>query len=198
MKRIIGIVVIMLVIGVFTSIKAQVNYKVKSHDLLIEGTSNVQSWSADVEEVNGTFKIKVEDGKIVDIESLSVIIEASSLKGSHGNMMNSKIYDALDTKKHPRITFDLSRINSINENTGSFGINTRGVLRISGVSQTVTLNVAGKVLPNGEIEFSGSTKLKMTDFNVKPPRAMFGALTTGDEVTLKYQVVVKPNLLSDN
>jgi len=36
----------------------------------------------------------------------------------------------------------------------------------------------------------------MSDFSVKPPTAMFGALTTGDEVTLKYTVVVKPNMLS--
>jgi len=46
------------------------------------------------------------------------------------------------------------------------------------------------VLPNGDIEFSGTKKLRMTDYKVDPPTAMLGALTTGDEVILQFKVVL--------
>ncbi|MDX9770385.1 MAG: YceI family protein [Tenuifilaceae bacterium] len=197
MKRLIGIVAVGLVLALNTSILAQTHYEVKSHNVVIEGTSNLHDWTADVENLKGNFRIKVEDNKIVEIENLTVKVDANSLKGSRGNMMNSKIYEALNSKKHPEISFELRKVNSISENPGSFRLNTTGVLQVSGVSKPVNLNATGKLLPSGEIEFAGSTKIKMSDFSVKPPTAMFGALTTGDEVNLKYTVVVKPNLLSD-
>lgn len=197
MKRLIGIVAIGLAVAFNTSILAQTHYEVKSHNLVIEGTSNLHDWTADVENLKGNFRIKVEDNKIVDIENLTVKVDANSLKGSRGNMMNSKIYEALDSKKHPEISFELRKVNSISENQGSFRLNTTGILQVSGVNKPVNLNAVGKVLAGGDIEFTGSTKIKMSDFSVKPPTAMLGALTTGDEVTLKYTVVVERNLLSD-
>ena len=198
MKRIIGIVAWVLVMAISVAVQAQTIYEVKSHSLVIEGTSNLHDWTADVQNVKGTFNIKVEDKKIVGIEKLSVKVDAQSLKGSKGSIMDSKINDALNSKKYPEISFDLQKVNSIKEEQGSIRLNTIGVLKISGVTKTVNLTAIGRITPNGEVEFTGTTKLKMSDFNVSPPRAMFGALTTGDEVDLKYSVVLKPNLLSDN
>ena len=197
MKRLIGIIGIALVLAFGTTSEAQTLYEVKSHNVVIVGTSNLHDWTADVETLKGSFKIKVEDGKIEGIEDLSVKVDAQSLKGSKGNIMDSKIKEALNSKKHPEISFELRKVNSITGNPGTYNLSTSGILRVSGVSKPVTLNATGKVYTSGNIEFTGTTKLKMSDFNVKPPTAMFGALTTGDEVTLKYTVVVKPNMLSE-
>lgn len=197
MKRLIGIVAIVLTVAFNASILAQTNYEVKSHNLVIEGTSNLHDWTADVENLKGNFKIHVENNKIVGIENLSVKVDAQSLNGSKGSIMNSKINDALNSKKHPEILFVLQKVNSISETSNAYKLNTTGVLEISGVSKPVSLSAEGKILTSGEIQFKGSTKLKMSDFSVKPPTAMFGALTTGDEITLRYSVVVKPNMLTD-
>jgi polyisoprenoid-binding protein YceI len=197
MKRLIGIVAIFLTVAFNTSILAQTHYEVKSHNVVIEGTSNLHDWTADVENLKGNFKINVENNKIVGIENLSVKVDAQSLNGSKGSIMNSKINDALNSKKHPEISFVLRKVNSISETSDAYKLNTTGILEISGVSKPVSLSAEGKILASGEIEFKGSTKLKMSDFSVKPPTAMFGALTTGDEITLKYSVVVKPNMLTN-
>lgn len=198
MKRLIGIVGIALALAFNATVQAQTLYEVKSHNVVIEGTSNLHDWTADVKNLKGNFRIKVENNKIVEIENLQVKVDAQSLKGSKGSIMDSKIYEALNSKKHPEISFELRKVNSITENPGTFRLNTSGVLQISGVSKPVNLNAVGKVLSSGEIEFTGSTKLKMSEFSVKPPTAMFGALTTGDEITLNYSVILKPNMLSDN
>ena len=44
-----------------------------------------------------------------------------------------------------------------------------------------------------KITFSGEKELKMTDFNVTPPTAMFGAIKSGDDITIKYDVVFTRN-----
>ena len=189
--------VLVLAMALPLAINAQIVYEVKSHSLTIEGTSNLHDWTADVEDVKGTFNIKVENGKIVDVPNLAINVNARSLKGSRGSIMDSKINEALNSKKHPEITFKLNKVNSIAENPGSYRLSTSGVLNVSGVNRNVTLNAVGRVLPGGDIEFSGTTKLKMSDFNVTPPKAMFGALTTGDEITLNYNIVVKPNQVTE-
>ena len=44
------------------------------------------------------------------------------------------------------------------------------------------------MVTQGKVQFTGSYTLKMTDFSVKPPTAMFGTIKTGDEITVKFNV----------
>ncbi len=169
---------------------AQTAYHVKSHQVTIEGTSNLQSWAAEAEKVNGEFTIRLEDGKLSSIENATIRVVATSIKGSEGRRMNNKIYESLDTDRHPEITFLLRDVLSLAENPGTARISSRGVLTIAGVSRSVELNTVGRVLPNGDLEFAGSQTIDMTDHSISPPTAMFGALRTGSVVELTYRVVL--------
>ncbi len=186
-----SIVSILLILPLFVA--SQTNYRIKSHEISIAGTSNIQSWTAEVEKVSGTFSITIEDGKIAELHDANLRVDAGSIIGSEGRMMNNKIYDALDIKNHPAITFTLREVLSLAENPGTARVSSRGVLTIAGVSRLITLNTTGRVLPNGDLEFSGTQKVNMSDHRVSPPTAMLGALRTGDEVTLNYKVVLQAN-----
>lgn len=172
-------------------LQAQSIFEIASHSMTVAGTSNLHDWTAEVEKVNGSFKVKMDNGKLVDIQDINVVVDAQSFKSSKGSIMNSKINDALNSKKHPRITYKMTKVDKIAETAGTFRVNTTGVMNIAGVNQNVSLEAIGKILPNGSIEFSGNKKVKMTDYKVEPPTAMFGAMTTGDEVTLSFKVVLK-------
>lgn len=41
---------------------------------------------------------------------------------------------------------------------------------------------------DGSITFKGTYKLKMADYGVEPPSFMFGAMSTGDAITLDFDV----------
>lgn len=177
---------------------AQTELGIVSHTMTIAGTSNMHDWTADVETVAGTIKAKIENGKITDILDASITIDAQSLKSSGGSIMNSKINDALNSKKNPKISFKLSKVDKITESAGSYRVSAMGVLSLAGAKQNVSLDVVGRLLPNGSIEFTGIKKLKMTDYKVEPPTAMFGAMTTGDEVTLTFKVILQTKQLTSN
>lgn len=166
------------------------SYEIKSHEIIVSGTSNLHDWTANAEKASGTFKIDVADGKIKTAPSINLIVEANSLKGSKGNVMDSKIKDALNAKKNPYITFRSTSGNVVNQ-SGVHNLTSNGVLTVAGNQQNITVNAQGKILPNGDIEFTGSKKLKMTDYKVNPPKAMLGALTTGDDITLSFKIVLK-------
>ncbi|MGF1586888.1 MAG: YceI family protein [Bacteroidales bacterium] len=168
----------------------QSTYGIKSHEILFEGTSNIQSWTAEVKEMAGSFTLLVENGKINQLVDANVNIDAGSIEGSEGRRMDSKIYEALDIKNHPQISFLLREVNSLTENPGTFKLETRGVLTVAGVSRNIPMIVYGKVMQNGDLEFSGSQKILMSDHRISPPTALLGALKTGDEIMLSYKVVL--------
>lgn len=169
---------------------SQTTYSVKSHDVVIAGTSNLQDWTAKVEEVKGSLKLAMENGRISKIQETNITIDAESIKGSEGRRMDSKIYEALDTRRNPKITFLLRDIQSLEESAGALMINATGVLTVGGVSREITLNTPAKVLANGNIEFAGQQQITMSDHRIEPPTALFGALKTGDQVTVTYKVVM--------
>jgi hypothetical protein len=41
------------------------------------------------------------------------------------------------------------------------------------------------------ITYKGTYKLKMTDYKIDPPSIMLGAITTGNEVTIKFELLLK-------
>jgi filamentous hemagglutinin family protein len=50
---------------------------------------------------------------------------------------------------------------------------------------------AVQVGSDGSVTFSGSKKLKMTDYGIKPPTALMGTMTVGDEVEIVFSVTLK-------
>lgn len=186
------IFLVVLIVSAPIWAQSQITYQIKSHEITIDGTSNLQSWSADIENASGTIEVMLEDGKITEVKNVNIRVDATSIKGSEGRLMNSKIYETLDTGRHPSINFVLREVLTLAENPGTARMRTRGVLTVAGVSRVIELQTVGRVLPNGDLEFSGTQNIKMSDHRMKPPTAMFGALRTGDEVEVSYRVVVSP------
>ncbi len=65
---------------------------------------------------------------------------------------------------------------------------------MAGTSKPVELEATGKMLANGDFQLSFSKKLKMTDFNMKPPTAVLGTIKVGDEITLNFNMVLTHTL----
>lgn len=154
----------------------------------IAGTSTMHDWTADVNKVWGNATMAVNNNALEGISALTVEMEVMSIKSPKGNMMDNNIYDALKAKKNPKISFVLSKVNSVKAAGGEFAVAASGNLTVAGVTKAMDLNVTAKMLPNGGIQFKGSKKFKMSDFKVDPPSFMFGAMKTGDDVTISFDV----------
>lgn len=61
-----------------------------------------------------------------------------------------------------------------------------GELTISGVTNTIEMNVDYEILPDGSVLFKGTQAIKMTDYKVDPPKAMFGAIKAGEDVEVIF------------
>lgn len=155
-------------------------------NLKVEGTSNIHDWELSAKELQGSMKVQMEEGQLVQLDQLQFAVVAESLKSGKGGM-DKNTYKALDTDKHKRITYELTNVKNLDcTSNSSCKITTSGYLTIAGTKKPVDLTFDAKVTGN-QITLSGSKKIKMTDYKVDPPTAMFGTITTGDEVNIKFE-----------
>ncbi|WP_286761014.1 YceI family protein [Salegentibacter sp. UBA1130] len=157
-----------------------------SSEIIVEGTSNIHDWEMKATSKQGGATITTEDGKLTGISKLQVSIPAESLESGKGGM-DKNAYKALNTDKYKNIEFKLDEVKKIEANgSNSYKVNGLATLKISGVSKQVPVEFTAKLNGN-KLEINGEESLNMTNYKIDPPTAMFGTITTGEEVTIKFK-----------
>jgi polyisoprenoid-binding protein YceI len=198
MLRLLFVSLFGLLMGV-EQINAQANYRVSLNDsrLIISGTSSLHAWQCRAEQLSGQLQAEVDGTNLKSVRSLvlnAIVMSIRSIKENgeyFEKAMDKNVYKALAADKHPNITFTLARINSMRASGNRTAtIDAIGMLRIAGISKEIPLVVNGTLTTNGII-FEGSVPIKMKDFNVDPPTALFGTIKTGNEVVVEFKVVYR-------
>jgi|SRR5690606_9130389 len=166
---------------------AQVKYQVgPKPELKVTGTSTLHDWEMVSTQATGEAVLVQQDGKLQEIQKMTVTMPAESLK-SGKNAMDKNTYAALDTKKHKDVRFALTDITSAGPNTW----NAKGNFTISGVTQPASFQV--KSSPSGSsYNFQGKHAFKLTDYKIDPPTALMGTVKTGDEVVIHFNLTLQP------
>jgi polyisoprenoid-binding protein YceI len=101
------------------------------------------------------------------------------------------MFESLSATKYPDISFTLS--DYIIER-GSFESHVRmnGLLRIAGTERAVVIHGSIFRNPAGQLILRGERLIDVRTFGVKPPRRFLGLLRVDDEVTVHFEVVVRP------
>ncbi|MCB0569580.1 MAG: YceI family protein [Phaeodactylibacter sp.] len=164
---------------------AQETYVVKGFKMSVSGTSTLHEWESDITKVDAKGNLTVENSELKALNSLSVTIPAKSIVSTKGKIMDNKTHEALKADKHPNITFSLSsaQISGLN-------VTANGKLTIAGVTKNVKLNAKGKLDASGNITFSGSKDIVLTDYGMEPPTALMGSIKVGGQVNVKYELTL--------
>ena len=161
--------------------------KNRESKLIVYGTSNIHDWEVVAESFEGTLLLTSKEAGL--LEKLTVQLLAEGLKSGKSGM-DKNTYKALKTNTHKHITFKLKGVTEVVEKAaGIYTAKTTGDLTIAGVTNTISLSITVQVKGN-EVQLSGSKAVKMTDYGVEPPKALLGTIKTGDEVTIKFNVIL--------
>ena len=170
---------------------AQLPYGISRGEIKIEGTSTLHDWTATTTGLEGQARFILENGVPKGIDKLEVSTKVKSIKSEKGSTMDKNMYKALKADNHPVIRFKLTKANYLQKVGSEIQVSITGDLTVAGTTRTITISGKGKSGANS-LDFEGSFKLKMTDFNVEPPSLFLGTLQTGDEVTIYYKVSFTP------
>jgi len=131
-----------------------------------------------------TKKIDVRLSKNKDVESIKGIFEIEALSLVSDNEDRDKhMYEALNAKLSPKISFEITSINKKEEH-----YEIKGLLKMNNIYKEIN-SFAHITQKNKDISINGDFFINLTDFTLEPPTMLF--LTVRDQIDIKYNFNLK-------
>ena len=195
----------------FTALAAQadenmavVRYNASPTNSLVtmDGTSTIHDWTVTSPLIGGYMEVAegFPEAALNNPAALKpdvhVIIPVRSLK-SYATRMDEVMQEHLKMDQFSKIEYRVIELKpkSPAGTTGKVEFEATGALTVSGVTKTNVMPVTIEHVDGDKLKVTGSTKLKMTDFNVEPPAPKIlgmPIIKTGDEIAIKFEWVVAP------
>jgi polyisoprenoid-binding protein YceI len=171
-------------------------------EVTIEGTSSLHDWHCKTNKLNAY--VDVDPGYAKDLTKVARPIVAVKVNIvvktlTCGNQqMDRNMYGTLKADQNELIKYTLSGYDILKGSASptSFSAKTTGTLTIAGQTKTVDMNISAEREENGKAVAQGKQTLLLTDFGIKPPSFMFGTLTVGNEIKVKFTLKAGPELLT--
>ena len=182
LKSILAIALILTASHLF----GQTNYFLnKDYKLTINGGSNLHDWTENVEKAAVNASVTWNSNGTFTLNGLTVVVYVQSIKSSEGGVMNGKTYKALKSDSYPTISFTLTAPLQVSQ--GGTTVVATGNLNIAGVTRGVTIHAKVNSTANNNITIEGAVPLRMSEFGIDPPNALFGALKVSNNVTIQFK-----------
>jgi hypothetical protein len=166
--------------------------------LWIEGSSNLRAWSCKATSLDADISVDPSwESGVAESRSLSELVRrvdvkvpVRALKCGNGKM-ESIMYDALKAGEASDGAYIVASFESVRgPATASAVVHTIGMLSIAGKENPVRMDVRADRLADGTVRAVSEVPILMTDYGVKPPTALLGAIRTGNEVVVKFELFV--------
>lgn len=169
------------------------------YSVTIAGTSNLRDWKEMVNQVSGAMEAEINTDGSISLSSIRISMDVLSIKSDMGRVMDGKTYEALKANTYPEIVFTLNTpLKLIPVVDCGTAVAVRGNLVLAGVCKPVTMQVKTFAIGRGALEFEGYEHLKMTDFGVKPPSALFGTMRASPDITIHFKTHFINQTFSNN
>lgn len=172
----------------FTPSEYVVTYKTNNAQstIQIEGTSTLHDWEMKAQNLTGTIDVDIYTDSI-NIKDLSLVVPVKSLKSGNSGMDNNA-YKTLKSDANPQIRYQFASVRNLEKvSANKLKLVTKGRLTVGGKTQIMTIPLTATIKDRG-VELAGTTRFKMSSFDLEPPTFMFGSVTTGDEITIHFTI----------
>jgi hypothetical protein len=122
-------------------------------------------------------------------KTVSIRVPVMGLKSGKSGL-DQNMRKALKEDAHPEILFRLTNLSRTPEEGGNLLLTAEGVLTVAGEEKTAVLKMRAANLGK-QLRVTGETPLRMTDFGIKPPSMMMGAVKTRDEVIVRFDLLIE-------
>ena len=188
MKRCLLVSVLFLLIA--APVVGQATYTlVESSKVWVDGTSNRDDWTVYAESIEGQVALEaVPDSGLPVIQEATFSVLKRQLKSRKSSIMDRLMHKTLKATQNNAITFVLAAAEVTPLEDGMFSIAATGDLTLAGESKPIELTLHGTITEDGVLQLTGTYPMLLSNHGMEPPTALYGALRTGDEVVVNFDV----------
>lgn len=164
----------------------------------LEGTTNVNKFKCDCGNDFETTVYRIKQIVRNRMEfSNTILLMPIIYFDCKNRKMDRDLQKALKAEQYPQVRIDLETITvseaSLASNDGTNWTHAKAEVSITlaGVTQRHEILVKGKKGPEFQYLFSGNKSMKMTDFNITPPEALFGMIKVNDQITFYFDLLLQ-------
>lgn len=164
--------------------------------LWLEGTSNIRSWSCRATSLDASIDVSslasVADPAAIasHVKRVTIKLPVGNLKCGNGRM-DRNMYRALKAADDPQTSFISGSFSAIpSREHHASTLRTAGTLTVAGENHMLDVEVRTYHMEDGTLIAEGSVPVNMSDFGIVPPTALFGAIRTGNRVTVRFELRV--------
>jgi hypothetical protein len=160
----------------------------------IAGDSTLKKYSSRATVLGLRVSVFPPIGKLEDLlnEKLTefvLVVPVAGLK-SGNNTLDEHLREALKEDKFREIHGAVTSYNNHGRNPdGSYKVTAQVNLDIAGKTVTVPVDATLKV-EGRDLRIKGQKQLLMTDFDIRPPTLMMGAIKTANEITIRFDFLL--------
>ncbi len=182
--------------------------------LVLQGSSNVAPWRCSGETLDGRMEVaaplarinslidRIEDGNVAVLTpqtasfpqpAFQLTVPVNTLRCGN-RQMERDMYEALRSDAYPTIEFRfLALAGGINHDIdrGSYHATIQGVLSLAGTRRNVSVDVEAQRIARDRFRLRARLPLRMTDFRITPPTALFGVVKAKDELVVHFDLVLQ-------
>ena len=169
--------------------------------LWIEGTSTMHNFECRSKEVTVTLLRDPATPNPANAAELLRLIQAGGVRGvavrvpvatlhSEKSGLDKNMRKTMNEEKYPNVSFRLDKYDPAPGAAGdTVAIKAAGALTIC--AQERPIQLTARAYPgDGGVWLEGSQKLRMSEYGIKPPTMMMGAIRVGDPVTVGYRLLL--------
>lgn len=167
--------------------------------LRLEGDSTLHKFDSTATKVEVTADFSTTAAKPGDalalaregsVKGLDVVIPVDGLK-SHSGQLDKNMRKALKGGDFPALRFHMKEYHAEAKASGGETIRASGELTIAGVTKPIDLLAEAETAKEGVL-VRGRQELLMSDYGIKPPQMMMGAIKTKDKIVIDYELRLLP------
>jgi polyisoprenoid-binding protein YceI len=161
--------------------------------LWVDGTSTLRKWTCRANDVSAVIDgapnaiAEVAAGE-KGVRAVRVRVQSEKMECGNGTM-NEHMKKALKVEANPTIEFKLSSYD-VSKSAGGVTGTLSGTLNLGGVQKTVAIPAVA-TSDAGVLHVTGAYPLKMTEYDLKPPKLMLGRIKVGETVTVHFDLLLK-------
>lgn len=123
------------------------------------------------------------------VSSVDVTVPAEKLDCRNGTM-NEHMRKALKVKEFPTIAFKVASYDLARATEG-MDLTLTGTLTLGGVEKPITVAAQVKGSDDGRLLVTGTHDVRMTEFDLKPPKLMLGTMRVDEKIKVAFEIALK-------
>ncbi len=154
-------------------------------ELTITGDTNINKFKCDynTKSLERTRKVKYTvDGSTLDFNDASLILNNKGFDCGN-NAINKDFHALLQTDEYPEIVLELKQLHMKSHDRAKADL----TITIAGKSKNYSLPVNLHTNPTC---FTGKLQLNINDFDLKPPKKIFGLIVVKEEIDINFNLTI--------